>query len=794
MPVSDWLSVVTRRLGLVLHPVPLSTVVAGRPCLWKRVHLTVLCIAAVITLTLTVGHRFYNEPKLNVGIIAPETIYAPATTVVEDSLATQVKREKARKTAKVFTLDPEVNQAIQNQVQQLLDEAQQLRSQSGPLPIVPLADLPLEVQSELRGMKSEVWNQLVSTINLGPSKNRTTVVPGASKAAVDALQRYRRIHGSSALLTLFRQLGAARRQYQSLVVSPEQGKLQHTKIPIAILDLSELEWQQTQTNLPTVVERMLAQGIMPELAPDVLQNATMLQLQGSVPQAAIAGCAELLMPVLRTNVIDDPVATQQQAEAKANQIQPEFLPVQKGDVIVRKGLTINQQAFAKLEHFNLSQRQLNVWGLAGLAAFTIASVQGILFYQRSRDRKLRFQDYWLLLLLTSSVPISALLGLTAPPLPLMGLLISSFYGAGLGSIAVTLLTGAMILGGSMPIKFLVSCAAGALVASLVANRLRSREELALLGGAVGLTQGVVYLLLHLMVYGGSSWTNVIGLACLHGLTGFAWCVLALGVSPYLEHFFDLITPIRLAELSNPNRPLLQRLATETPGTFQHTLFVATLAEAAARALGCNVELVRAGTLYHDIGKMHDPQAFIENQLGCENKHNLINDPWISADLIKKHVTLGILMARKHRLPKAIEVFIPEHQGTMSIAYFLHQARLRVQADPSMELNEADFRYDGPAPQSRETALVMLADSCEAALRSLKDAEQNIALSTVHKILKARWHDGQLNDSGLNKQDMPKIAEIFVRVWQDHHHQRIAYPKAVLRPKLAAAATSNADAT
>lgn len=784
MPVLDWLPVITRRLGFVLYPVPLSTVVAGRPCLWKRLHLTILYMVAIATLTLTIGHRFYNEPKLNIGIIAPETIYAPSTTVVEDSLATQAAREKVRKTVKVFTLDPEVNQAIQDQVKLLLDEAQQLRSQAGSLPIVPIAALPLPVQSEIRGMKAEMWNQLVSAVNRGTSKNRT-FVPGVSKAAISALQGYRRAKGSEALLTLLQQLESARRQYQSLVLNPDQEKLQQTKIPLAILDLSELEWQQTQASLPMVVERILAQGIIQGLEPTVLQQATRLQLQGSVPSVAIAGCSELLMTVLRANVVADPIATQQQAEVAANQIQPVWLPVRKGDVIVRKGLTINQQAFAKLEYFKLSQRQLNLWGLTSLTALTVGSIQGILLLQRSRDRKLRFQDYWLLLLLSSSVPVSAALGLWAPPLPLMGLLISSFYGASVGSITVTLLTVAMVVGGSMPIKFLLSCAAGALVGSLVANRLRSREELALLGGAVGLTQGVVYLLLHLMVYGGSSWSSVFGLACLHGLTGFAWCVLALGVSPYLEHLFDLITPIRLAELSNPNRPLLQRLAAETPGTFQHTLFVATLAEAAARALGCNVELVRAGTLYHDIGKMHDPQAFIENQLGCENKHDLINDPWISADLIKKHVTLGIIMARKHRLPKAIEMFIPEHQGTMSIAYFLHQARLRVQADPNLVLDEADFRYDGPSPQSRETALVMLADSCEAALRSLKDAEHSIALTTVHKILKARWHDGQLTNSGLNKQDMPKIAEIFVRVWQDHHHQRIAYPKAVFRPKVMA---------
>jgi len=204
--------------------------------------------------------------------------------------------------------------------------------------------------------------------------------------------------------------------------------------------------------------------------------------------------------------------------------------------------------------------------------------------------------------------------------------------------------------------------------------------------------------------------------------------------------------------------------------------VATLAEAAARALRCNVELVRAGTLYHDIGKMHDPQGFIENQMGGVNKHDLIDDPWQSAAIIKKHVTEGLAMARRYRLPTAVQAFIPEHQGTMTIAYFHHQAQRRAQAQCELLVDDRDFRYDGPIPQSRETGIVMLADSCEAALRSLKDATLEEALAMVNRVLRARWQDDQLAESGLTREEMSRIAEIFVRVWQQSNHQRIPYPK------------------
>jgi len=190
----------------------------------------------------------------------------------------------------------------------------------------------------------------------------------------------------------------------------------------------------------------------------------------------------------------------------------------------------------------------------------------------------------------------------------------------LGLTVVGLLLPILAISLEMSKAALLAGAGGAILGSYIAQRLRSREELALLGIAIALTQGGIYLVVKILIGQafGQGWYLVLREAALFALSGLGWSVVALGLSPYLEKVFDLVTPIRLAELANPNRPLLKRLATETPGTFQHTLFVATLAEAAAKQLGCNVELVRAGTLYHDIGKMHDPLGFIENQMGRPN--------------------------------------------------------------------------------------------------------------------------------------------------------------------------------
>ena len=177
--------------------------------------------------------------------------------------------------------------------------------------------------------------------------------------------------------------------------------------------------------------------------------------------------------------------------------------------------------------------------------------------------------------------------------------------------------------------------------------------------------------------------------------------------------------------------------------------------------------------------MHDPLGFIENQMGGENKHDKINDPWESAEIIKKHVSEGLVMAKKCGLPQAICDFIPQHQGTLLISYFYYQAQKQAENNPQISIDDSNFRYDGPIPQCRETGIVMLADGCEAALRSLKGATPDQAIVMIHKIFKARWRDHQLDDCDIKYEELPIIAEVFVNVWQQFNHQRIAYPKGAL---------------
>lgn len=773
-----------------------------------------LALVAVVSLSSTLGHRFYNQPKLDVGTKAPQTIKAPKSASIPDYKTTEEQRKAARIGAvAILMLDRTVDRQIDRELQQFWQHGDELRRAVGSFPFASPSALSNAAQLYLRGTPEWEWRSILAQAgdNSATSQrlnldSQPTAAPTDNKSQQDAvaqLQAYRRSVSSEEFQSLTDSIDSARRRYLNALETLGKPSVSGVGLiyDTSLFDLEDAAWQKTQTGMSRAAKMMLAQGIPQGLPKEILKEAVKMQVASSeVPLESQALAVEGLTAILQPNLVRDPEETKQLAELAAQKVKPVTLEVEQGGIIVAEGTEITQQDFVLLDYFGLSRRGVNWIGLAGFVCLVGGAIAIVLLVER--HYRLRRRDHLLLLLLTLSAPVLVSLGLPWTTLPAIGILVGGFYGSAVGVTVVGLLSALLPVGLDIELIHLVASAAGGLLGAFMAGRLRSREELALLGVGVGLTQGTVYLVGTLIASAatGAIWYVVLGTVGAQSLAGLAWSVVAIGISPYLEHVFDLITPIRLAELANPNRPLLKRLAAEVPGTFQHTLFVASLAEAAARELGCNVELVRAGTLYHDIGKMHDPLGFCENQMGGGNKHDEINDPWASAEIIKKHVTEGLVMARKHRLPKAIQAFIPEHQGTMLIAYFYHQA-LQIAAKEleglnitladadyskliieSREVREEDFRYDGPIPQSRETGILMLADSCEAALRSLKDATHEEALNMVNRILRARWQDNQLLDSGLTRENMSLIAEIFVRVWEQFNHKRIAYPSAVFTPR------------
>ncbi len=746
---------------------------------------------AVVSLTGTMGQRFYNAPKLDVGKTAPQTIRAPYDASIEDFKTTEEKRKAARTGAvPILMVNQDVTQQVYEDLERSLRTADDLRQIAGFFPLVPANVLSYPTQIALRKCPEWEWRAVLAAVNTDMDVNQSQLgsLPDADEqlnastapAAVE-LRAYYKTASPEQFSILIDTITQARDRYDKALAALSETDKARSRYDVSLLDLSNDVWQKTQTGILQAAERILTQGIPPGLPDSILQEALKVHLRSLVPIEAEPVANQLLLWALRPNLTEDQEQTKLFAEQAAQAVKPQMLMVHKGEAIVRAGEVISQADFVLLDYFKLSRRGISLPGVLGFGILITGAVGTFWLVERRFHRKMRQRDHLLVLLLTLSTPVLVSLGIRYTNLAAVGLLVGSFYGSALGITVVGLLSAVLPISLKIGWDYLLAGIAGGIVVSLLAGRMRSREELAFVGVGVGLTQSTVYLVVNLIfsAAAGSIWYTVLQEAALCGLSGLAWSIVALGLSPYLEHVFDLVTPIRLAELANPNRPLLKRLAAEAPGTFQHTLFVATLAEAAARKLGCNVELVRAGTLYHDIGKMHDSLGFIENQMGGPNKHDEINDPWKSAAIIKKHVTEGEVMARRCRLPKAIRAFIPEHQGTMLIAYFYHQAQQIAEKDPSKVVREEDFRYDGPIPQSRETGVMMLADSCEAALRSLKEATPEQALAMINKILRARWQDNQLVDSGLTREDLTCIAQVFVQVWQQYNHQRIAYPKLVV---------------
>ncbi len=272
--------------------------------------------------------------------------------------------------------------------------------------------------------------------------------------------------------------------------------------------------------------------------------------------------------------------------------------------------------------------------------------------------------------------------------------------------------------------------------------------------------------------------------------GIAVGFVTLGLLPVIERVFKITSAMTLLSLGDANRPLLQRLAVEAPGTFNHSLIVGTMAEAAAHAIGANGLLCRVGAYYHDVGKLSKPQYFAENQAGGPNRHDKLS-PAMSLLIIVGHVKDGIELAREYSLPWVIHQFIAQHHGTTLVEYFFNVARERHMKDMTLKgemppVSETEFRYPGPRPQSRETAILMICDGVESITRSMPDHTPGRLETVVHQLVTKRLMDGQFSDCDLTLKDLATIEQALVRTLAGVYHGRVAYPKPVNTLQVASA--------
>jgi len=256
------------------------------------------------------------------------------------------------------------------------------------------------------------------------------------------------------------------------------------------------------------------------------------------------------------------------------------------------------------------------------------------------------------------------------------------------------------------------------------------------------------------------------------LNGIFSSILTIGSLPLWENIFGIITPLKLLELSNPNQPLLKKLLLEAPGTYHHSIVVGNLSEAAAEAIGANTLITRVGSYYHDVGKLKRPYFFKENQFNGDNPHDKLN-PSLSTLIITNHTKDGVDFARKYKIPIPIQDIIKQHHGETLVAYFYHKA---ISGENPNLIQKESFRYEGPKPQSREAAIVMMADSVEAAVRAMHDPTNGKIEGLVRQIIKEKLNDGQLDECGLTLKDLNTIANSFLTILMGIFHERIEYPK------------------
>jgi cyclic-di-AMP phosphodiesterase PgpH len=341
-----------------------------------------------------------------------------------------------------------------------------------------------------------------------------------------------------------------------------------------------------------------------------------------------------------------------------------------------------------------------------------------------------------------------------------------------GRMALILALVLAVLTGVQPpfneLYILVVTLAGGATAALSVRAIRSRSQTWVFISLISL--GYALSILALGLLGRTGPDSVLMAILFATVNATVSAILAMGFMPVFEWFTGITTDQTLLEWADPNRPLLRRLSMEAGGTYAHTINVANLAESATTAIGANGLLARVGIYYHDVGKMLKPQYFVENQPGGRNPHDKLK-PHTSAAIVREHVLEGIRMAREEGVPEVVVRFIPEHHGTQLIGFFYDKAK----EESNGELDQDEFRYPGPKPRSKETAIAMLADSVESATKVLQDPSPERVRELVRNIIDGKIRDSQLSEAPLTLREIHLIQEQFVKVVSGMHHQRLDYP-------------------
>jgi len=553
------------------------------------------------------------------------------------------------------------------------------------------------------------------------------------------------------------------------------------------LEIPREELEEFEKEVLGIIKGIMEQGVKEEGLENVKNNLYMeiniLPYEDNLREKI----AEVAQGLVRPNMIYNEEATMRSRQEAREAVEP--VKILKGSLIVSEGEVVTERHMAQLEAVGLQRTLTNYSVIAGLVFLLLAVfiIGGVYLYMYEKEV---YYNPSLLMLLGLILIITLVFTLAANyfsgyliPVAMGMILITVLFNARLAimfNIILAILIGIMT-GGEF--SYIIVALLGGLTAVYSVAQVYNRADLTRAGLYVALVNTLAIISVFLYWTGFGLEYEIVkdfSLSLLAGVSnGLFSAVMAIGLLPYLESVFGLTTSVSLLELANPNQPLLRKLMMKAPGTYHHSIVVANLAEAAAEVVEADPLLARVGAYYHDIGKIKRPYFFIENQFTNDNPHNKIS-PSLSSLIITAHVKDGAKMARQGKLPDVIKDIIRQHHGTSLVAYFYHMA---AENEKDEEVVEENFRYEGPRPQTKEAAIIMLADVVEAAVRAMSKPTAGRVEGLTRKVIKDKLNDGQLDESDLTLKDLDKIAEAMSKVLSGIFHTRIEYPEKELKAEI-----------
>ena len=560
-----------------------------------------------------------------------------------------------------------------------------------------------------------------------------------------------------------------------------------------LVGLTKERWTAVRAEASRVLD-MTERTELRDTAVEPTKAALTGQMTGGLDDAERTLAAEMISPLVVANSTFSNELTNLARQDAARAVTPVTVDFLQNESIVRKGQKITDVDLEAIDEFGLTEARPDLARLGGFFLLAVLIVGILLGWIWRFRRELWHRTNALVLIGVIVLGTTLLLKLTAgrPGLPFIvptaaaAMLLAILLDAGVATIVLAMiaLLGGAVNGTTGSLELMAYIFLGGM-AGIVAIRRGDRLQIFV---QAGLSVAIVNVLV-VAIYGFLGLHDARGVIELMGaslVSAAGSAVAAVGTFAVLGSVFGILTVFQMLELANPSQPLLRRLLVETPGTYHHSLMVGNLAERAAEAIGADPLLTRVAAYYHDIGKLANPLAFIENQAGGENVHDQL-DPETSARILKQHTADGIDIAYKAKLPKSLIAFIPQHHGTAIMSYFYARAKGNA-AEPyggpqtaegahaAATVDERKFRHTGPKPQSREAALIMLADGVEASVRSLASRDEPAIRAMVARIIDERLSDGQFDECELTLRDVEKVKEAFVQQLLGMYHQRIAYPQ------------------